>query len=147
MSKDNRENPSRPIVGVGAVIIQNNEVLLIRRAKAPRKGEWSLPGGGVELGETTETALIREVKEETGLNVTLGDVVDVIDFIDTTPAGHHRFHYILIDYLAFPVGGTLKAGSDADEAHFFSFSEAVSMVKWSETKRIIEKANDMLIVK
>lgn len=141
---DDRENPSRPIVGVGAVIIQGDEVLLIKRAKAPSKGDWSLPGGAIEIGETAKAALVREVKEETGLDVSIGDVIDAVDFINTMPDGHHQFHYILIDYLAFPTGGTLQAGSDAEDARFYSFEKALTMVRWSETKRIIEKARSQL---
>ena len=138
---DNREHPDRPVVGVGAVVVKDDQVLLIRRGKPPRAGEWSLPGGGVELGETTEAAVLREVREETGLAVDLGPLIDVVDFIDCTPDGV-RFHYILIDYLAFWTDGEPQAGTDATEARFFPFKEALALPLWSETKRIIKAAID-----
>ena len=139
---DHREHPDRPVVGVGAVVIKDEQILLIRRGKPPKAGEWSLPGGGVELGETTETAVLREVKEETGLGVTLGPLIDAVDFIDRTQQGI-RFHYILIDYLAYWTDGEPQAGTDAAEARFFSLEEAFALPLWSETKRIIKTAVQM----
>ena len=139
---DNREHPSRPVVGVGAVVMKDGEVLLIQRGKPPKAGEWSLPGGGVELGETTEAAVLREVREETGLDVKRGPLIDAVDFIDSTDTGI-RFHYILIDYLAFWLSGDPKAGTDAQEARFFPVEEALALPLWSETKRIIKAAAQM----
>ena len=139
---DNREHPERPIVGVGAVIIKGDQVLLIRRGKPPKAGEWSLPGGGIELGETTEAAVLREVREETRLKVRLGPLIDAVDFIDKTADGI-RFHYVLIDYLAFWESGEPQAGTDADEARFFKFDDALALPLWSETKRIIKAAIDL----
>lgn len=141
--QNNRENPSHPIVGVGAVVIKENKILLIKRSKSPRKGEWSLPGGAIELGETVADAVIREIKEETGILVTCYEVIDIIDFIEQAPIGKTKFHYVLIDYLAYYKKGRLKAGSDADEARFFTPEDAVDAVSWGETKRIIRKACDM----
>lgn len=140
---NNRENPSRPIVGVGAVIVRGNDVVLIKRGKPPKEGEWSLPGGGVDVGETVKEAVVREIHEETSLTVTLGDVIDVVDYIEPSEAGGTKFHYILLDYLAFYCKGTLKPGSDAVEANFFSFDEAIARVKWDETKRILRQARRM----
>ncbi|WP_262694943.1 NUDIX hydrolase [Kordiimonas aquimaris] len=141
--QNNRENPSRPIVGVGAVVMKENKVLLIKRGKSPRKGEWSLPGGAIELGETVTAAMSREIREETGLSVTFSEIIDIIDFIEHTPDEKTKFHYVLIDYLAYYKEGTLKAGSDADDARFFNIDDAVEAVSWGETKRIIRKAWDM----
>ena len=131
--------PTHPTVGAGAVVLKGDEVLLIRRGKAPRKGEWSLPGGGVELGETTEDATVREVKEETGLDVELGPLLDVINYIDKSETGV-RHHYVLVDYLAYWRGGEPVGASDAMEARFFTAEDALALPLWSETKRIIRMA-------
>lgn len=131
--------PDRPTVGAGAVVLKSKQVLLIRRGKEPRKGEWSLPGGGVELGETTEGATLREVKEETGLDVKLGPLLDVINYIDKDEASI-KHHYILVDYLAFWQGGEPEGASDAMEARFFDADDALALPLWSETKRIIRMA-------
>jgi mutator protein MutT len=111
-----REYPDRPIVGVGGVIVEEGKVLLIRRKYEPLKGHWSLPGGMVEIGETLEAALTRELLEETGLAVDVGPVIEVFDRI--TPDEDHRirYHFVLIDYLCWPGGGALRAGSDVDAA-------------------------------
>ena len=94
-----REYPKSPLVGVGAVVFDADSVLLVRRAKAPLAGEWSLPGGAVELGETLEEAIVREVAEETGLRVMPLQVVKVFDHIDRDAEGGIRFHYVLVDFL------------------------------------------------
>lgn len=142
---DARENPERPVIGVGAVVIQDDEVLLIRRGKPPKKGEWSLPGGAQELGEPIQQALRREVKEETGLDVEVLDFLGIIDLIDHTSDDTVRYHYTLIDYLASPVGGVLCAGSDASDARFFKLEEALALPLWSETRRIINLAADRYV--
>jgi 8-oxo-dGTP diphosphatase len=113
---DSRRYPERPIVGVGAVIMVAEKVVLIRRRFEPLKGEWSLPGGAVELGETLETAIAREVKEETGLEVEVGPVIEVFDRITMDDQKQIQYHYVLIDYLCWPHGGSLQAGSDVDDA-------------------------------
>jgi len=139
-----REFPERPIVGVGAVVIKDEQIVLIKRSKAPRKGEWSLPGGGVELAETTIDAVRREIKEETGLEVDLAGVIDVVDFIERDETGAVSFHYVLIDYLAYYRAGTLAAGSDADDTCLLSFDDALALPLWDETKRIIRAARDIV---
>ena len=111
-----REYPDRPIVGVGGVVVDDGKVLLVRRRYEPLKGHWSLPGGMVEIGETLEAALTRELLEETGLAVDVGPVIEVFDRI--TPDEDHRirYHFVLIDYLCWTGGGALRAGSDVDAA-------------------------------
>lgn len=109
----NREYPDRPIVGVGAVIVQDGRVLLVRRAAEPLKGEWSIPGGMVEVGETVRAAAEREVEEETGLKVRAGVVLDVFDRIVPDEAGKPRFHYVLVDFFCDGASGEARAGSDA----------------------------------
>lgn len=113
---DTRRYPDRPFAGVGAVIVDHGRVVLIRRRFEPLAGRWTLPGGGVELGETLEECLAREMREETGLDVEIGPVVDVFDRITRDAEGRVLYHYVLVDYLCWPVGGTLQAGSDVDAA-------------------------------
>lgn len=113
-----REYPERPIVGVGGVIIDGGRVVLIRRRFEPLAGEWSLPGGAVELGETLVAGAAREMREETGLEVAVGAVVEVFDRIILDHERKVRYHFVLVDYLCRPVGGTLQAGSDVDAARF-----------------------------
>ena len=113
---DSRQYPERPIVGVGAVIVDDGNVVLIRRKYEPLKGHWSLPGGMVEVGETLEDALAREMLEETGLTVDVGPVIEVFDRITRDEERRVRYHFVLIDYLCWPAGGTLRAGSDVDAA-------------------------------
>ncbi len=111
-----REYPERPIVGVGGVIIDGGRVVLIRRRFEPLAGEWSLPGGTIELGETLVAGVAREMREETGLDVAVGPVVEVFDRIMLDDERKVRYHFVLVDYLCRPVGGTLQAGSDVDAA-------------------------------
>jgi 8-oxo-dGTP diphosphatase len=113
---DSRQYPERPIVGVGGVVVDEGKVVLIRRKYEPLKGHWSLPGGMVEVGEPLETALQREMLEETGLVVEVGPVIEVFDRITRDQDDRVRYHYVLIDYLCWPVSGVLRAGSDVDAA-------------------------------
>ena len=110
-----RRYPERPVVGVGAVILTDDgRVVLVKRGHEPLKGEWSLPGGGLELGETLEAGTAREALEETGLIVDVGPVIDVFDRILVDETGQVGYHFVLIDYLCRPRGGTLTAGSDVE---------------------------------
>jgi len=107
-----REYPAAPLVGVGAVVVEGGRVLLVRRGREPSKGDWSIPGGLVKVGERLKDALTREVREETGLEVEPGDLVELLERIFPDDAGGIRYHYILADYGCRMVGGELKAGSD-----------------------------------
>ena len=127
-----REYPERPIVGVGAVIVQDGRVVLVRRRFEPLQGQWSLPGGGVEVGETLEVAVAREMLEETGLRVEVGPVIEVFDRITRDPDGRVRYHYVLVDYLCRPVGGELRAGSDVDDA---VLAHPADLARYSLTKK------------
>jgi ADP-ribose pyrophosphatase YjhB (NUDIX family) len=113
-----RRYPERPVVGVGAVIVSEGRVVLIKRRFEPLAGQWSLPGGTLELGETLEAGVAREILEETGLQVDVGPVVEVFDRILLDPDRRVRYHFVLVDYLCRPVGGTLAAGSDVADAVF-----------------------------
>ena len=114
--EDSRQYPERPIVGVGAVIVDAGNVVLVRRRYEPLAGRWSLPGGTLELGETLETGVAREMREETGLDVEVGPVIEVFDRILLDAESRVRYHFVLVDYLCWPVGGDLQAGSDVDAA-------------------------------
>ena len=107
-----REFPSLPLVGVGGIVVHRGRVLLIQRGKEPRKGQWSLPGGMVELGESLEDALVRELREETGLAVEPVELVELLDRI-VVEGGRVRYHYVIADYLCRIQGGRLRAASDA----------------------------------
>jgi 8-oxo-dGTP diphosphatase len=108
-----REFPEVPLVGVGAVIVHQGRVLLVQRGREPLKGHWSLPGGLVEVGEGLEAAVIREVKEETGLLVEPIELIELLDRIHRD-GERVRYHYVIADYLCRVIGGGLKAASDAD---------------------------------
>lgn len=111
-----RQYPDRPIVGVGGVIVDEAKIVLVRRKYEPLKGHWSLPGGVVEVGETLETALMREMLEETGLVVDVGPVIEVFDRITRDDDRRVRYHFVLIDYVCWRADGVLRAGSDVDAA-------------------------------
>ena len=121
-----RAYPDRPIVAVGAVILDAGRVLLVRRGQEPLKGEWSLPGGAVEVGETLEAALVREVREETSLDVVVGPVVEVLDSIRHDADGRAQYHYVIVDYACRVRAGTPTAavrGTDADDVQWVPVEE------------------------
>ena len=112
-----RSFPARPVVGIGAVaFVEDGRVVLVKRRFEPLAGRWSLPGGGLEVGETLEAGVAREMREETGLDVDVGAQVETFDRIVLDPDGQVRYHFVLVDYLCEVVGGTLAAGGDAADA-------------------------------
>jgi mutator protein MutT len=113
---DTRLYPERPIVGVGAVIVEAGKVLLVKRRYEPLAGRWSIPGGTLELGETLEAGVAREMREETGLEVEVGPVIEVFDRIMFDAERRVQYHFVLVDYLCWPISGDLQAGSDVDDA-------------------------------
>jgi mutator protein MutT len=138
-----REYPDHPIVGVGAIIIRGEEVLLAQRGKEPRYGEWSIPGGAVELGEKLEEAITREVNEEVNVAVRIGEVVEVLDRIFRDPAGRVQYHYVLVDFLCQHLSGEGSPSSDALEMKWVHLSEVSRYCLPERTKRVIQKAFEM----
>lgn len=119
-----REYPDHPRVGVGAIVLHEGRVLLVKRGQAPALGLWSVPGGLVDVGETTVDAARREVEEECGLKVRVAGLVGVLDRITRDAAGRVRYHWVLVDYLAFPESNdTITAGSDAAEVRWVTIDE------------------------
>jgi ADP-ribose pyrophosphatase YjhB (NUDIX family) len=118
-----REYPDRPIIGVGAVIIKDDKVLLVKRGKEPGYGTWSIPGGAVNLGEKLSEAIKREVLEETGLLVSVGEMVKIYEPVMKDDTGRVKYHYVLVDFLCHPVSGEVNPASDILDAVLVSKSE------------------------
>jgi len=120
-----REYPMRPIVGVGAVILQDGKILLVKRKAEPGRGRWSIPGGSVHLGEKVRDATIREAKEESGLDIEILDErpMDAFDSILSDDRGRTKYHFTLLEFLARPKGGNLKAAEDAEDVRWVSMNE------------------------
>ena len=141
-----REYPQQPLVGVGAVIVEDGRVLLIKRGKAPLLGEWSIPGGMLELGETLREGAEREALEETGLVVQATDLLGVFDRI--VPAGEVSgssntgplYHYVLIDFLCQRISGAVLASGDATEARWFTPAELSGLTLPSDTQKVLQMA-------
>jgi len=138
--QDKRNYLEYPFVGVGVVVWKDEKFLLIQRGKPPRKGQWSIPGGRQELGESVKDTAVREVLEETGIVVTVTDFLDVIDSIQHDENGNISFHATLIDYAAEWISGGAKAGSDAIDVAWHSLEELSGLGLWSETERIIRQS-------
>ncbi len=140
MDDAQREFPQAPLLGVGAVVVQDGLVLLVRRGREPLKGHWTLPGGLLEVGEALFEGVVREVHEETGLVVEAIELVELLDRIHRE-AGRVRYHYVIADYLCRVTGGELRAGSDADAVRWVSRAEWNShsaLVLDPVTVRVIE---------
>jgi 8-oxo-dGTP diphosphatase len=130
-----------PVVAVGAVIWRGPErVLLVRRGQPPLHGQWSIPGGRVEFGETLHSALLREIREETGLTIRIAGLIDTVDAIQRDEQGATLLHYVLIDFSAHWTAGEACAASDAAECAWLSPAEALERVRWRETRRIIRES-------
>jgi ADP-ribose pyrophosphatase YjhB (NUDIX family) len=135
-----RAYPDRPFVGVGAVIVDRGRVVLIKRRFEPLAGQWSLPGGAVDVGETLVECVAREMLEETGLVVEVGPVVEVFDRIVRDGDGRVQFHYVLVDYLCRPTGGTLQAGSDVADAVYAEPEELARFALADPATEVIRRA-------
>ncbi len=137
---DSREYPLRPIIAVGAIVLKGDRVLVIRRGKPPRLGEWSVPGGAVELGETMRDAARREVREECGIEIALGDPVEVLDIIERDASGRVEFDYAIVDFMATWVSGELHAASDSTDARWVTRAELDQLEMNGKTRTVLQKA-------
>jgi 8-oxo-dGTP diphosphatase len=134
-----REYPDTPLVGVGAIIIEDGRVALVKRGHAPLQGKWSIPGGVLEVGETLRKAAVREALEETGLAVETGELLGVFERVIPDEQGKMRYHYVLIDFLCRRVAGELMAGDDAEEVRWFRREELAVLELPRETEEVILK--------
>lgn len=134
-----REYPERPLLGVGGVLIHEGRALIVRRASEPLKGEWSIPGGLVELGEKLVDAVQREVHEETGLTVEAGEVLELFDSIWRDKDGRCQYHYVLVDYLCRVTGGELQAATDVSDARWIAENEVENFGLRAPTIGVIHK--------
>ena len=136
----NRRYPERPFAGVGAIVFRGTEVLLVKRGRPPAVGKWSIPGGLVELGESLDAAVCREVLEESGLEVRTIDLVAALDRVILDPEGRIEYHYILLDFLCEMVGGQIQAGTDAEECRFVPLEELGLYEMTRGTEQVIRRA-------
>lgn len=134
-----REYPHHPLVGVGALVKEGDSVLLIKRRYDPEKGFWSIPGGVLELGETVREAAQREVLEETGLRVELEELIDVIDLVEYDAAKKIRFHYVLVDFLARPIGGEIQPSREATAIRWVRSKELPLLNLTRTAKKLLKK--------
>src|SRR6201984_3327877 len=134
-----REYPETPLVGVGAIIIEERRVVLVKRGHPPLEGKWSIPGGVLEVGETLRKAVVREALEETGLAVEPGELLGVFERVLPDEQGRMKYHYVLIDFLCRAVAGELVAGDDADEVRWFRRDQLAPLQLARETEEVILK--------
>ena len=135
-----REYPKRPLLGVGAVVLRGDKVLLVCRAQEPCKGEWTFPGGLVELGETLREAAERETYEETRIRVRAGEVLEVVDSLVKGSRGRLQFHYSIVDVVCRYISGSPRAGDDVSEVAWVPIKKALRMPLAGVTARVLKKA-------
>lgn len=134
---EDRHYPTRPVVGVGVIIWRDDKVLLVKRRNAPRQGEWGLPGGMQNLGETIMQAAVREAREETGLDITPLGVVTALDALVPDKKGSFEYHYTIIEVVAESRDGNAKASDDAEDVRWASLDEVEKICIWPEVARVV----------
>jgi len=138
--RDNRRYPKHPLVGVGAILLRRDRVLMAQRGKQPLQGWWSLPGGLLEVGERLEDGVRREVREETGLEMQPLGILEVFERIMRDSAGAPEYHYVLIDYICRPTGGVLRPGDDVCAVEWVRRGDLKNLTITEGTLGVIEKA-------
>lgn len=133
-----REYPNRPVVGVGAIVIKEGRVLLVRRGINPGKGLWAIPGGGLKLGETLQQGAEREIEEETGVVIKAGDPVYSFDFFDYDKENRLRFHYVIVDMMGEYISGEPQGGDDAQEARWLAPGDLAVLDVSVNTVRVLK---------
>jgi len=136
----NRDYPSHPIIGVGGIVIWNERALLVRRGKPPLEGAWSIPGGMLEVGETLRQGVVRELAEETGIEVRVLDLVEVFERVSRDEAGRVQYHFVMLDYLCEKIGGEARAGSDASDLAWVAESDLPNYALTPGALPVIQKA-------
>jgi len=139
MSNEGREYPRYAIVGVGAIVLDEDRILLVKRGSEPGKGLWSIPGGVVEAGESLKNAVLRELKEETGIEGVIEGLYDVFEVIIPDKEGRVHYHYVILDFLVKPLSRIITPGSDVEETKWVRLDEALSMNLTKTTRRLIRK--------
>lgn len=134
-----REYPDHPLIGVGAVVIEDGKILLVKRAFDPGAGKWSVPGGLVELGEKLSEACIREAEEETGLKVQVLELINVFDMIEKEDSGKFKYHYVLVEFLVRPEGGKLEPNPEVTELRWCTREEIKSLDMTRTARRAIDE--------
>lgn len=140
---ERREYPDRPVVGVGGVVIFKGRALLVRRGRAPFQGEWSIPGGMLELGETILEGVRRELREETGIDAEVIELLEVFERIALDDAGKPQYHYVVLDYFCEPLSGEARAGSDAAEVAWADEAELAQYSLTPTAIKVIRKALEL----
>jgi len=138
-----REYPERPVVGVGGVVIADDRALLIRRGHPPLEGEWSIPGGTLEVGETIVRGVQRELEEETGIQVRVLDLIEVFERIFPDGNGRTQYHFVILDYLCEIAGGETRAGGDVTDAAWAAEADLSKFSLTPTATRVIRKAFEM----
>jgi ADP-ribose pyrophosphatase YjhB (NUDIX family) len=138
-----RRYPEAPVVAVGVLLLDGDRVLLVQRGRPPQVGRWTVPGGGVDVGETLEEAALRELREETGLGCTLGPVVEVLDRVLRDEAGKVEYHYVILDFLGTAPTGELQAASDCADARWVAIGELGTYETTDGLLPVIERARAM----
>jgi 8-oxo-dGTP diphosphatase len=138
--RDTREYPARPVVGVGGVVIREERALLIRQGHPPLEGGWSIPGGTLELGESLEQGVRREIEEETGLRVKVGELVELFERIFRDDEGRIQYHFVIADYLCEPEGEEARAGGDAVDVAWAGEEEFAKYGLTETATRVLKEA-------